>query len=232
MFEALSDRTRSRIAPFRIPALWVMVGTALSLAPSATPALGQTAALSNPAALSEKAPAVFKARFETSKGAVVIEVHRDWAPNGADRFYNLVKNGFYDNARFFRVIKGFMVQFGINGDPALSSGWRAATIPDDPAKQSNQRGFITFATSGPNSRTTQVFINFGDNAGLDNQGFAPFGQVVAGMEVVDQLFGGYGEGAPRGAGPDQSRVQREGNAYLTKEFPKLDFVKKATLDKP
>jgi peptidyl-prolyl cis-trans isomerase A (cyclophilin A) len=208
-----------------------LLGAALSCPIFGIPALAQTATLSNPAALSEKAPAVFKARFDTSKGAVVIEVHRDWAPNGADRFYNLVKNGFYDNTRFFRVIKGFMVQFGVNGDPKLSSGWRTATIQDDKVKQSNKRGYITFATSGPNSRTTQVFINFGDNAGLDDQGFAPFGQVVAGMDVVDQLFGGYGEGAPRGAGPDQSRVQREGNDYLTKDFPKLDFIKKATLEK-
>jgi peptidyl-prolyl cis-trans isomerase A (cyclophilin A) len=202
----------------------------LSLCLLGVPAFGQTAALSNPAALTEKAPAVYKVRFDTSKGAVVIEVHRDWAPNGADRFYNLVKNEFYDDVRFFRVIKGFMVQFGVNGDPKVSSGWRAATIQDDAVKQSNKRGTITFATSGPNSRTSQVFINFADNARLDGQGFAPFGEVVAGMDVVDQLFGGYGEGAPRGQGPDQSRLQREGNDYLIKEFPNLDFIKRATLE--
>lgn len=202
----------------------------LSLCLLGMPAFGQTGALSNPAALTEKAPAVYKVRFDTSKGAVVIEVHRDWAPNGADRFYNLVKNGFYDDVRFFRVIKGFMVQFGVNGDPKVSSGWRAATIQDDPVKQSNKRGTITFATSGPNSRTSQVFINFADNARLDGQGFAPFGEVVAGMDVVDQLFGGYGEGAPRGQGPDQSRLQREGNDYLIKEFPNLDVIKRATIE--
>ena len=207
------------------------LGLCLSLAAVSVPASAQNAALSNPAALTEKAPATYKVRFDTRKGAVVIQVTRDWAPNGADRFYNLVKNGFYDDARFFRVIPRFMVQFGINGDPALSPAWRVATIKDDPVKQSNARGFVTFATSGPNSRTTQVFINFGDNAGLDSQGFAPFGKIVSGMEVVDQLFGGYGEGAPSGRGPDQTRVQREGNGYLNKDFPKLDFIKKATIEK-
>jgi peptidyl-prolyl cis-trans isomerase A (cyclophilin A) len=195
----------------------------------AGPALAQ-GALSDPARLTEKAPASYKVKFDTSKGIVVIQVNRDWAPNGADRFYNLVKNGFYDNTRFFRVISGFMVQFGINGDPKLSPAWRNAKIPDDAVKQSNKRGNITFATSGPNSRTTQVFINFRDNAGLDGQGFAPFGQVVSGMDVVDKLHAGYGEGAPSGRGPEQGRVQSEGNAYLTKDFPQLDFIKKASIE--
>lgn len=193
----------------------------------------QTAAAANlgdPASLNEKAPATYKAKFETSKGTFVIEVHRDWAPNGADRFYNLVKNGFYNDARFFRVIEGFMVQFGISGNPDLSAVWRDARIPDDPVKQSNTRGTVSFATAGPGTRTTQVFINFGDNAALDGQGFSPFGQVVSGMDVVDSLFSGYGEGAPRGAGPDQGRVQMQGNAYLITDFPKLDYVKKATIE--
>jgi len=157
-------------------------------------------------------------------------VHRDWSPNGADRFYNLVKNGFFNDARFFRVIDGFMVQFGISGNPDLSAVWREARIPDDPVKQSNTRGMVSFATAGPGTRTTQVFINFGDNAGLDGQGFSPFGQVVSGMDVVDSFFKGYGEGAPRGQGPDQGRVQTEGNAYLITDFPKLDYVKKATIE--
>jgi peptidyl-prolyl cis-trans isomerase A (cyclophilin A) len=185
---------------------------------AAAPALAQ-GALSNPAALTEKAPATFKAKFDTSKGAFVV-----------DRFYNLVKNGFFDNTRFFRVISGFMVQFGINGDPKLSPAWRNAKIPDDAVKQSNKRGYITFATSGPNSRTTQVFVNFKDNAGLDGQGFAPFGQIVTGMDVVDKLYSEYGEGAPGGRGPEQMRVQSEGNAYLAKDFPKLDFIKRATIE--
>jgi peptidyl-prolyl cis-trans isomerase A (cyclophilin A) len=185
--------------------------------------------LSDPAALNAKAPAVYQAKFDTSKGPFVVEVHRDWAPRGADRFYNLVKNGFFDNARFFRVIEGFMVQFGINGDPNIAGVWRDADIKDDPVKQSNERGTITFATAGPNTRTTQVFINFGDNAGLDGQGFSPFGKVVSGMEVVDSLYGGYGEGAPNGNGPDQGRLQSQGNAYLEQDFPKLDFIKTATI---
>jgi cyclophilin family peptidyl-prolyl cis-trans isomerase len=196
---------------------------------AAAPALSQS--LANPAALNEPAPATYRAKFDTSKGSFVVEVHRDWAPNGADRFYNLVKNGFYDNARFFRVVSGFMVQFGINADPKLSAVWRNANIKDDPVRQSNKRGLITFATAGPNTRTTQVFINFGDNKGLDSQGFAPFGLVVSGMNVVDALFSGYGEGAPGGQGPEQGRIQREGNAYLTKDFAKLDYIKKATIEK-
>jgi peptidyl-prolyl cis-trans isomerase A (cyclophilin A) len=201
----------------------------LALAAFAAPASAQN--LSNPAALREQAPPVYKAKFDTTNGAFVIEVHRDWAPNGADRFYNLVKNGFYDNVRFFRVISGFMVQFGIHGDPKVSAPWREAQLKDDPVKQSNKRGYITYAMAGPNTRTSQVFINFGDNASLDSQGFSPFGRVVTGMEVVDKLNAEYGEGAPRGRGPDQSRMQMEGNAYLTKDFGRLDYVKKATIEK-
>ncbi len=195
----------------------------------AAPAFSQ--GLTNPAALNQQAPATYRVRFDTSKGPFVVEVHRDWAPIGADRFYNLVKNGFYNNARFFRVISGFMVQFGISGDPRLSAVWRNAHIQDDPVRQSNKRGFITFATAGPNTRTTQVFINFGDNARLDSHGFAPFGQVVSGMNVVDSLFSGYGEGAPEGQGPEQGRIQSEGNAYLVKDFAKLDYIKTATIEK-
>jgi peptidyl-prolyl cis-trans isomerase A (cyclophilin A) len=196
------------------------------------PAFAQSANLANPSALTEKAPATYKARFETSKGAFVIDVTREWAPNGADRFYNLVKNGFYDGVRFFRVINGFMAQFGINGDPKISAAWREARIPDDQVRQSNTRGFVTYAMAGPNTRTSQIFINFGDNSSLDGQKFAPFGEVnAAGMKVVDALYNGYGEGAPRGQGPEQGRVQMEGNAYLTKNFPRLDYVKKATITK-
>ena len=201
--------------------------------------LGQAAgnaALKNPAALKEMAPATYKVNFDTSAGTFVVDVHRDWAPNGADRFYNLVKNGYYDDARFFRVIPGFMVQFGINGDPSLNKVWQPARIPRDAVKQSNKRGYITYAMQGgpqgPDTRTTQVFINFGDNAAsLDGQGFAPFGQVTRGMEVVDKIYSAYGEGAPSGKGPEQGRVQAEGNAYLTKDFPKLDYIKKATIEK-
>jgi peptidyl-prolyl cis-trans isomerase A (cyclophilin A) len=202
----------------------------------AAPAFGQGSAnpsgnaLLNPAALNEQAPATYKVRFDTSKGSFVVEVHRDWAPHGADRFYNLVKNGFYDNARFFRVISGFMVQFGINGNPQVSAKWRQANIQDDPVRASNHAGYITFATAGPNTRTTQVFINYADNRALDGQGFAPFGQVTSGMSVVKALYSGYGEGAPHGEGPEQGRIQSEGNKYLNSAFPKLDYIKKATVE--
>jgi peptidyl-prolyl cis-trans isomerase A (cyclophilin A) len=212
----------------------ITLGLALALAAAGAQAQAPAPApsnLSNPAALTERAPTTYKVRLETSKGPVVIEVTRAWAPNGADRFYNLVKNGFYDNVRFFRVISGFMVQFGINGEPAVQSRWRTAAIPDDPVTQSNKRGMITFATAGPNTRTTQVFINFGDNANLDSRGFAPFGRVVSGMDVVDKLYAGYGEGAPSGRGPDQGRLQQDGNAYLRRDFPSLDYVQKATIER-
>jgi peptidyl-prolyl cis-trans isomerase A (cyclophilin A) len=195
-----------------------------------THALAQSA-LDNPAALREQAPATYKAKFDTSKGAFVVEVTRAWAPKGADRFYNLVKNGFYDNVRFFRVISGFMVQFGINGNPGTMARWRTAQITDDPVTQSNKRGTITFAMAGPNTRTSQVFINFADNSNLDGMGFAPFGRIVSGMNVVDALNAEYGEGAPRGRGPDQSRLQNEGNAYLAKEFGRMDYIKKATIER-
>jgi peptidyl-prolyl cis-trans isomerase A (cyclophilin A) len=189
-----------------------------------------SAALKNPGALKETAPAKYAVTFDTSAGTFVVEVQRAWAPNGADRFYNLVKNGYYDECRFFRVVENFMVQFGINGDPAVNTVWQNARIPVDPVKQSNQRGYITYAMgASPDTRTTQVFINFKDNSFLDKSGFAPFGKVTSGMDVVDKLYKGYGEGAPSGRGPDQGRIQGLGNAYLTKDFPKLDYVKKATI---
>jgi peptidyl-prolyl cis-trans isomerase A (cyclophilin A) len=221
--------------------MWVaaaVVATAgTALAGQAAPAQGRRAAapaagagkakLTTPAQLNEKAPDTFKARFDTSRGVFVIEVHREWAPLGADRFYNLVKNGFYDDVRFFRVLDGFMAQFGMNGDPAIQRVWGRTNFNDDQVKQSNKRGYVTFAkSSAPNSRSTQVFINFVDNANLDSQGFAPFGQVVEGMDVVDKLYSGYG----RQNVPDQQRITNEGNAYLAKEYPKLDFVKKATIE--
>jgi peptidyl-prolyl cis-trans isomerase A (cyclophilin A) len=162
-----------------------------------------------------------------------VTVHRAWAPHGADRFYNLVKNGFFDNARFFRAIPDFMVQFGIHGDPAVSAVWRGARLPVDRVTQSNRRGFITYAMGGtPDTRTTQVFINFRNNENLDAMGFAPFGEVTTGMDIVDKIYTGYGEGAPGGQGPDQSRIQTEGNAYLTQSFPKLDYIKSARIAAP
>lgn len=212
--------------------------------PAKTAAQPVTAATAEPAAesasksplfepgsklMNQVAPSSFKVKFQTSKGNFVMTVHRDWAPKGADRFYNLVKAGFYNDLRFFRVIDGFMVQFGIAGDPKLNEVWRAAKIQDDPVKQKNLRGFVSYAMAGPNTRTTQLFINFGDNSRLDSMGFSPFAEVTSGMEVVDEIYSGYGEGAPRGSGPDQGRIQAEGNAYLDKEFPKLDKIIKASI---
>lgn len=181
----------------------------------------QKADLKNPASMTEKAPASFKVKFSTSKGDFVVQCNREWAPNGADRFYNLVKAGFYDDIRFFRVVDGFMAQFGIHGDPQIAAAWMNANLPDDPVKQTNKRGFLSFATRGANSRTTQMFINFKDNARLDGMGFAPFAEVVSGMDVVDKINREYGER------PNQGRIQSEGNAYLKEAFPNLDFVKTA-----
>jgi peptidyl-prolyl cis-trans isomerase A (cyclophilin A) len=185
---------------------------------------GQSTKLKDPSQLTETAPEVFRARFETSKGPFVIEVHRAWAPIAADRFYNLVKNGFYDGTRFFRVRPGFMAQFGLNGDPAIQQVWQTAPLRDDPVAQKNVRGFVSFTTENrPQSRFTQIFINYADNSYLDADGFAPFGQVVSGMENVDKLYS-----YAREKEPDQRRILSGGNGYL-KEFPQLDFVKEATL---
>ena len=194
--------------------------------PQAAPGDGTFA---DPSKLTATAPETFKAQFDTTKGKITIEVTRSLSPNGADRFYNLVKSGFFKDTAFFRVIPGFMCQFGIHGDPAVSAKWRDANIPDDAVKGSNTRGTITFATAGPGTRTTQLFINFGDNVNLDSQGFSPFGKVVEGMEVVDKINSEYGEGAPNGRGPDQGQIQAEGNAYLKKDFPNLDYINSASL---
>jgi len=180
-----------------------------------------SAALLNPAALKAKAPDNFKVLFTTTKGDFTVEVHRDWAPLGADRFYNLVKNGFFTNSAFFRVVPGFIVQFGLGPNPAVNKVWEMAAIKDDPVKTSNKRGTLTFATAGPNTRTTQLFINFRDNAGLDGQGFAPFGEVTQGMEVVDMITSMYGER------PDQGQIREEGDAYIMKNFPMIDKIKTA-----
>lgn len=178
----------------------------------------------------QQAPDSFRARFSTTRGDFVIAVHRAWAPHGADRFYNLVRSGYYDGVRFFRVIPGFMAQFGLHADTAVTAAWRERRIPDDPVQGSNQRGMVTFATAGPGTRTTQIFINYGANDRLDASGFAPFGEVVVGMDVVDKLYGGYGEGAPQGRGPDQMRIHIEGEKYLARQFPKLDKITKATVE--
>lgn len=180
-------------------------------------------ALLHPDTLHAKAPDVYDVKFDTTRGDFVVQVTRAWAPIGADRFYNLVKHGYFTGAAFFRVVPGFIVQFGLSADPAVNRVWRSANIKDDPVTQSNKRGTLTFATAGPNTRTTQLFINFADNAGLDRQGFAPFGLVTSGMDVVDKIYSGYGER------PDQGAITTQGAAYLEKNFPKLDTIKSATI---
>lgn len=185
---------------------------------------GGKSATEFPPVPNEKAPDHFKARFETSQGNILVQAERDWAPVGADRFYNLVKSGFFNGDRFFRVVPNFVIQFGLNGDPNQSDRWRQAAIKDDPVKENNVRGSLTFAASAmPDSRTTQLFINLNDNVMLDSKGFAPFGRVIDGMKVVDQIYSGYGET------PDQGRIQSEGNAYLERAFPKLDYIKTAVI---
>jgi peptidyl-prolyl cis-trans isomerase A (cyclophilin A) len=189
-----------------------------------------TVSLTDPSKLTEKAPESFKVKVTTTKGDFTIEVTRAWSPNGADRFYNLVKAGFFSDLAFFRAISGFMIQFGIHGDPAISTVWRDAKIPDDKGgAASNTEGMVTFATAGPNTRTTQFFINLANNARLDSMGFTPFGKVVEGMDVVKKFNTEYGEGAPQGRGPHQGKVQMMGNPYLKKEFPNLDYIKSAEL---
>lgn len=202
----------------RVPALWLCVAAAVcgSLFPS------RLSAADPP----KPAPAKYRVKLDTSQGPVVIEVTREWAPLGADRFYELVQAGFYDEVRFFRVVPKFMVQFGINGDPVTQKKWRDARIKDDPARKSNQRGFVTYAMAGPDTRTSQLFINFADNKFLDDQGFAPFGEVVEGMAAVDKI------NAKNGERPDQGRIQEEGNAYLKSKFPDLDYIRKATVIEP
>jgi peptidyl-prolyl cis-trans isomerase A (cyclophilin A) len=183
-------------------------------------------ALLKPATLTAKAPDTYEVKLATTKGEVVIQVTRSWAPIGADRFYNLVKHGFYNNAAFFRIVPGFIVQFGLSGDPAVNRAWKNANIKDDAVTQSNRPGTLTFATAGPNTRTTQLFINLGNNAGLDGQGFAAFGQVSSGMDVVQKLYSGYGER------PDQGSITSEGKAYLDKNFPNIDRIETATITAP
>jgi peptidyl-prolyl cis-trans isomerase A (cyclophilin A) len=186
-------------------------------------------ALLHPTLLKDKAPDQYKVKFTTTKGDFVVAVNRAWAPIGADRFYNLVKHHFYDNASFFRVLPGFVVQFGISAYPPVSAAWKNADIKDDPVTQSNLRGYLVFATAGANTRTTQVFVNLVDNKRLDSMGFAAFGQVTEGMNVVEMMYEGYGEGAPQGAGPDQDQMEKQGKPYLDKGWPKLDSIKTTTL---
>jgi cyclophilin family peptidyl-prolyl cis-trans isomerase len=212
-------------------ALWsaaaLFAVAALSPVAAGQSALGKTSKLLTPAALTAKAPALFKAKLDTTKGVIVIEVHRDWSPLGADRFYNLVSNGFFDGVRFFRVIPNFMAQFGINGNPAVNAAWDKVDLKDDPGgKQSNTRGTISYGNTGqPNSRGTQVFINYKDNSFLDAQRFTPFGMVVEGMDAADKLNAEYGSNPQN----QQGKIVAEGNKFLIANYPKLDYVKTATV---
>lgn len=180
----------------------------------------------------EPAPDSFLVTFQTNKGRIVVQAVRSWSPHGVDRFYTLVNDRFYDGVKFFRVLPNFMAQFGISGDPAVNTAWKDRSIPDDPVVQSNQRGYMSFATGGPNTRATQLFINKRDNRRLDGMGFAPVAKVIEGLEVVDGLYGGYGEGAPEGFGPMQNRIEEQGNAYLNRQFPKLDSIITARVVRP
>ena len=216
-----------------IAAVWSVAAVSafavLATAVSGQSALGKTSKLLTPAALTAKAPALFKAKLDTTKGVIVIEVHRDWSPLGADRFYNLVSNGFFDGVRFFRVIPNFMAQFGINGNPAVNAAWDKVDLKDDPGgKQSNTRGTISYGNTGqPNSRGTQVFINYKDNLFLDAQRFTPFGTVVEGMDAADKLNAEYGSNPQN----QQGKIVTEGNKFLIANFPKLDYIKTATVVK-
>jgi peptidyl-prolyl cis-trans isomerase A (cyclophilin A) len=190
---------------------------------TAVAAAGGKPSLLDPATIRGKAPAVFHARFTTTKGAFVVTVHRAWAPRGADRFYDLVRAHFYDGQRLFRVIPGFVVQWGISGNPKIAHAWANATIRDDPVRHTNAKGTIVFATAGPNTRTTQLFVNLASNSGLDSQGFAPFGSVTRGFATLGKLYRRYGEGPSN----DQAQITQQGEAFFRKHFPKLDKILRA-----
>jgi cyclophilin family peptidyl-prolyl cis-trans isomerase len=216
---------------------WTILGLLILFQPLATPAQAPQEPGRGPAPLfdeyeiwSRRAPEVFRVRFETSQGDFVVESRREWAPQGVDRFFNLVAARFFDDSRFFRVVAGFIAQFGLPGDPAVSAKWKQRTIPDDPVRQRNTRGTIAYAMTGPGTRSSQLFINLADNARLDAQGFAPIGRVTSGMEVVDRLYSGYGEGAGGGMrGGKQGKILAGGNAWLDASFPKLDRLVRARI---
>ncbi len=212
------------MARLRIPATLAVVLATLAACGPRPPSSG--AATPAPADSARPAPDSFKVRFETSKGRFTVQAVRAWAPRGADRFYHLVNSGFYDGVRFQRVLPNFVVQFGINGNTKVNEAWRGRIL-DDSVKQSNQAGFLSFASGGPNTRTTQVFINKVDNRRLDSLGFAPFARVIDGMHVVEQFYAGYGEAPPRGGGPEQGRMSTQGSVYLERFFPRLDSVVRA-----
>jgi peptidyl-prolyl cis-trans isomerase A (cyclophilin A) len=210
-----------------IPLISIMIAGCATV-PTPQPKADVVKAIEAPEKMPEKVPDTVAVKLTTTKGDVIIDVHRDWAPVGADRFLELVKIGYYNDLAFFRVIRGFMAQVGISGKPELNAKWSMQRIKDDPVKASNTRGMVTFGTGGPNTRTTQIFINYGNNSNLDGMGFSPFGK-VRDMKAIDVLYSGYGEGAPQGRGPDQNVIQQHGNPYLKDRFPKLDYIIKAEI---
>ena len=177
-----------------------------------------------------EAPPEFRAHFETTKGTVVVHAHRSWAPNGVDRFYSLVRSGYYDDTRIYRIVPDFTAGFGVHADPRVTAIWRQSALVDDTVRESNTRGRLSFASRGPNTRSTQVFINLKDNPSLDDRGFAPFGEVVEGFEVVEAFYAEYGDGPPRGTGPYQANALARGNAYLDEDFPLLDRIERAWIE--
>ncbi|AKT43920.1 peptidylprolyl isomerase [Chondromyces crocatus] len=224
------EKPSSQAAPATSASAASTAASAASAASPTSSALTGDAPIFHPERAKEQAPETYKVKLTTTKGDVVIQVTRAWSPGGADRFYNLVKLGFYDGVRLHRAVEGFMVQFGVHPNPSVNGAWFNAFFPDDKPVKSNKRGMVTFAMAGPNTRTTQVFINYADkNARLDSMGFAPFGEVVEGMSVVDSFYKGYGELAPQGKGPNPFLMQREGDAYIEKNFPELDTIKSTTL---
>jgi len=219
------------LAILTAPGVFADEGEVATKTENPPPSSESNPALLDPSLATERAPDAFRVKLETTEGDVLILVNRSWAPNGADRFYNLVKIGYFNDVAFYRAIRGFMVQCGFNGDPSVTAVWSSAKIPDDPVTQSNTRGLVTFAAPpGPNGRTTQFFVNTTDNEYLKDHGaFAPFGKVISGMDVVDTLYTGYGEAYPRGKGPTQPKIAREGNAYLKADFPLLDYIVRASI---
>lgn len=221
-----------RTTPTALMLIALLIGGSVAAFADENTAAGDTPnpALLDPSLATEEAPDTYRVKMETTAGDFIIEVHREWAPIGADRFYNLVKIGYFTDVAFFRVLAGFMAQAGFHGNPAVSRVWLNSRITDDPVVKSNYPGMVTFAKSAqPNSRSAQFFINYGDNSYLDESGFAPFGKVVEGMESVNALYSGYGEGQPNGKGPSQGKLYNGGNAYLQAEFPELDYIKKASI---
>lgn len=214
----------------------IAVAGATALAVGALSCARHAAGLVDPNAneLARAAPDSFRVGFNTSRGRFVVMAHRSWAPNGVDRFFYLASHHYYDGNRFFRVLRGYVAQFGLSGDPRVTATWKPRVIPDDPVRESNRKGRVAFASAGPRSRTTQLFVDLADNRRLDTLGrvgFPPIGEVVEGMDVVEGLYAGYGEGVPRGNGPSQERIAREGSAYLLRSFPKLDSVVTARVER-